>query len=198
MSQLIYRYGAMNSGKSLQLLSVNHNYTSQGKKTLIFKPILDTRSNSNLIESRIGISAECLDINTEFNIYKYITEYLLLSDKLHCILCDESQFLTKEQVKQLSKIVDEYDIPCLCYGLKNSYKENELFEGSQALLYFAEKIEEIKQVCMCKDCTKKATHNLKLVNGKPVYDGNIVSIGDIVGEERYLSVCRNHYYNPEI
>lgn len=199
MSKLYYRYGTMNAGKSLSLLTVNHNYLEQGKKPLILKPSLDSRSSAGRVESRIGISAKCDDISTDLNLYLYIKYYLKYIDVIDCILVDEAQFLSAEQVKQLSRITIDFKIPVICYGLKNTYKENELFAGSAALLFAADKIEEIKTVCECRGCTRKATHNLKLENNIPVYHGDTVCIGDVKDEDaeyKYLSVCREHYLNP--
>lgn len=197
MSKLYYRYGTLNSGKTLALLSVNHNYKQQGKNTLIFKPSVDTRSDKGKVESRIGVSADCIDISQDFDIFKYVWGYLEVENKeLSAILTDESQFLTTKQVEQLKDITTIFGIPVLAYGLKNTYKPNELFEGSMALLFWADKIEELKNVCECEGCNRKATQNLYVVDGKPIYEGETVNIGDVVGEERYYSVCNHHYENP--
>jgi thymidine kinase len=186
----------MNSGKSLQLLAVAHNYEEQGKNVLILKPTTDTRSVKGKIESRVGINHEAIEINKESNLFQIV--YKLTADiNYECILVDEAQFLTKPQVKDLADIVDLLEIPVIAYGLKNSYVDGELFEGSQALLYYADKIEEIKTVCTF--CNKKAIMNLRIVNGKPIYEGDSVHVGDIKnGEDYYIPVCRNHYFQPEL
>jgi thymidine kinase len=112
------------------------------------------------------------------------------------IIIDESQFLTKEQVKQLAYICDNFNIPIICHGLKNSYLDGELFEGSAALLYYADKIEETKNICKCG---RKATMNLRILNGKPIYDGNIINCGDTKPtDDYYIPVCRKHYFEPQI
>ena len=191
MSQLVFRYGVLSAGKSLALLTVNHNYESQGKKTIILKPSIDTRSQKGFVESRIGVKAECLDIGKEFDIFNYIDDD---NNDASAILVDEAQFLTTEQVIGLRAVVDLLDIPVICYGLRSTYKPNELFEGSQSLFFYADKIEELKSVCMAEGCNKKAVMNLKLVDNKPVYSGDTISIGDIVGEERYMCVCSKHYH----
>ena len=191
MSQLVFRYGVLSAGKSLALLTVNHNYESQGKKTIILKPSIDTRSQKGFVESRIGVKAECLDIDKEFDIFNYIDDD---NNDASAILVDEAQFLTTEQVIGLRAVVDLLDIPVICYGLRSTYKPNELFEGSQSLFFYADKIEELKSVCMEEGCNKKAVMNLKLVDNKPVYSGDTISIGDIEGEERYLCVCSKHYH----
>lgn len=193
MSQLIFRYGTLSAGKSLALLTVNHNYESQNKKTVILKPSIDTRSQGGYVESRIGVKTKCLDIDSEFNIYNYISNN---HRDTSVVLVDESQFLTDKQVTELRLIVDLLDIPAICYGLRSTYKPNELFEGSQSLFFYADKIEELKQVCMAKGCNRKAVFNLKLINNKPIYSGNTISIGDIEGEERYMCTCSKHYHQP--
>lgn len=191
MSQLIFRYGTLSAGKSLALLTVNHNYESQGKKTIIMKPSIDTRSENGFVESRIGVKAKCIDIDNSFDIFEYMED----NNDASALLIDEAQFLNKYQVLQLRKVVDLLDIPVICYGLRSTYKPNELFEGSQSLFFYADKIEELKNICMAEGCNKKAVFNLKLINEKPIYSGETVSIGDIKGIERYVCVCSNHYHN---
>lgn len=199
MSKLYFRYGAMNSSKSLNLLATAHNYESQGKKVLLLKPTSDTRSSVGKIESRTGLSADCIDIERSTDIESL---FLILMKQIgfyeyNCILVDEAQFLTKHQVKQLAQIVDKICIPTICFGLKNSFIDGELFEGSQALLYYSEQIEEIKTICACKDCNKKAIMNLRILNGQPIYSGEMINCGDTKPtSDYYIPVCRKHYYNP--
>ena len=198
MAQLYFRYGCMGSSKSLNLLATAHNYKSLGKNVLLLKPNLDTRSTNGYIESRAGLKAECVDITSEDNLLElYKNKDIVMNDRIEAILVDEANFLTKEQVKQLRKIVDKFNIPVMAFGLKNSYIDSKLFEGSKALLYYADKIEEIKTICSCSDCNKKATMNLRVLNGKPVYDGEMINCGDTKpNSDYYISVCSNHYYNP--
>lgn len=191
MSQLIFRYGTLSAGKSLALLTVNHNYESQGKKTIIMKPSIDTRSENGYVESRIGVKAKCIDIDNDFNIFEYMSN----NKNISVLLIDEAQFLNKYQVLQLRKVVDLLNIPVICYGLRSTYKPNELFEGSQSLFFYADKIEELKNICMAEGCNKKAVFNLKLINNKPIYSGDTISVGDIVGDERYMCVCSRHYHD---
>lgn len=191
MSQLIFRYGTLSAGKSLALLTVNHNYISQGKKTIIMKPSIDTRSENGYVESRIGVKAKCIDIDNDFNIFEYMSN----NKNISALLIDEAQFLNKYQVLQLRKVVDLLNIPVICYGLRSTYKPNELFEGSQSLFFYADKIEELKNICMAEGCNKKAVFNLKLINEEPVYSGDTISVGDIIGDERYMCVCSKHYHN---
>lgn len=190
MAQLFYTYSTMSAGKSLDLLKVNHNYREQGKKTLLFTPRTDTRYGEGKITSRIGMQEDALSVDYEFNFYEYVKRNKKVSEKLYCILIDEAQFLSREQIMQLSNIVDSFNIPVMCYGLKNDFQNN-LFEGSETLLLYADKIIEIKTICAKEECGKKATMNLRLSGGKPVYEGSQIQIGD----EEYLPVCRKHYFD---
>ncbi|MBS4894021.1 MAG: thymidine kinase [Veillonella parvula] len=195
MAKLYFRYGAMNSGKSLQLLTVAYNYEEQGKSVLLLRPSIDTRTTDGCIESRLGIKKPCITINRNENIMQLIYERDLNPD---VILIDESQFLTKEQVKELNTLAWEMNIAVLCYGLKNSAIDGELFEGSEALLYYADDFQEIKTTCQY--CSSKANMNLKLINNKPVRDGEVVQIGDVkesIDNVKFLSVCKKHYYEYE-
>lgn len=191
MAQLFYTYSTMSAGKSLDLLKVNHNYREQGKKTILFTPRTDTRYGKGKITSRIGIQEDALSVDCEFNFYEYVKRNKIVSEKVYCILIDEAQFLSREQIVQLSRVVDMLDIPVMCYGLKNDFQNN-LFEGSEALLLYADKTIEIKTICAKDTCGKKAIMNLRLNNGIPVYEGEQVQIG---GDESYVPVCRKHYYS---
>ena len=190
MAQLFYTYSTMSAGKSLDLLKVNHNYREQGKKTLLFTPRIDTRHGEGKITSRIGIQEDALSVDYEFNFYEYVKRNKIVSEKVYCILIDEAQFLSREQIVQLSRVVDWLGIPVMCYGLKNDFQNN-LFEGSEALLLYADKIIEIKTICAKDTCGKKAIMNLRLSDGKPVYEGSQIQIGD----EEYVPVCRKHYFD---
>jgi thymidine kinase len=195
ISQLYLRYGAMNCGKSAHLLMVAHNYEEQEKRVLLFKPFSDTRSAKGFIESRTGMKHECIDIDEHFNFSTYINTLVSHHKQIDCILIDEGHWLTKEQVKQLCNTVDYVNIPIIIYCLKNSYVDGELLEGVKYLLYYADKIEELKTVCVW--CDKKSIMNLRILNGKPIYDGNTTHVGDVeVGEDFYLPTCRKHYFNP--
>lgn len=191
MAQLFFRYGAMNSGKSIDILKVKHNYEEQGKNVLLLTSALDNRDGEGKVSSRIGISQPAHPVGSEDNIIELI--YQLEGHSYisyNCILVDEAQFLTEEHVLQLANIVDKMRIPVMCYGLKNDFQNN-LFEGTRALLIHADKIEEIKTLCW--QCNRKAIMNLRMNNGRPVRDGEQVQIG---GNESYIPVCRNHYNNP--
>lgn len=187
MAQLYFKYGSMNSGKSIDILKTKHNYEEQGKTTMLFTSKIDNRSGEGVVASRIGIKSKAIPIDEKTNIFKIVKANLV-----DCVLVDEAQFLNKKHVYQLAKIVDELNIPVIAYGLKNDF-QNKLFEGSRYLLILGDKLEEIKSICHF--CPRKATMALRLENGKPVYEGTQIQIG---GNESYLSVCRKHWKYPEI
>ena len=196
MAKLYFRYGAMNSAKTANLLMVAHNYKNQGKNVVILKPDKDTRWDMTVeVKSRaIEDPQAAISISSSQNMHELIDAMLVAQD-ISAILVEEAQFLSKDQVRQLAIIVDEKNIPVLCYGLRCSYIDGALFEGSQALMYWADTIEEIKNVCMY--CSSKATKNLLRVNGVPKYSGEQVIMGDVEGDEIiFTPVCRNHYLNP--
>ncbi|HJA22722.1 MAG: thymidine kinase [Candidatus Limosilactobacillus intestinavium] len=191
MAQLFFKYGAMNSGKSIDILKVAHNYEEQGKPVELLTSGVDTRAGRGVIASRIGLKRRVTPVMKDTNVYELVKN-VLADHKIYCVLIDEAQFLTKEHVLQLTKIVDELGIPVMTFGLKNDFR-NELFEGSKYLLIYADKIEEMKTICWF--CPHKATMNLRIHNGKPVYEGDQVQIG---GNESYYPVCRKHYFHPEL
>lgn len=179
--KLYFRYAAMNSGKSSQLLQVAHNYIERNQRVLLIKSAIDTRS-TNVISSRIGISKPC-DVVTNDNLYDYIRNKHL-ENYYDCVLVDESQFLSKEQVWQLSDVVDILKIPVMCYGLRTDFLGN-LFEGSAALMAIADDITEIRGIC---DCGKKSTLVARIdENGNIVTNGDQICIG---AEDKYISYCR--------
>jgi len=190
MSKQIFFYGAMNASKSAQLLMQNYNYQEQGSRTLLVKPEIDTRDSLIKISSRIGLKEDVdyiVDSDTSANeIYDY---FCYSSTKPDVILIDESQFLTTEQVDAFSTFSRVEHIELHAFGLMTNF-QNELFEGSKRWLETSDNIVEIKTTC--SKCTRKATCNLRLNDGEPVYDGDVVQIG---GNESYVSVCREHYYN---
>lgn len=193
MAQLYFHHGAMNSGKSIEVLKVAYSYKEQNKETILLTSSLDTRSGKSYVASRIGIKQVAQAVNPDTDVLILIQSIINKIDKqIFAVIVDESQFLTEKQVIQLTQVVDNLGIPVLCYGLKNDF-QNKLFEGSQALLVYADKIMEIKTVCMF--CNKKATMNLRIHNGHPIYHGEQVLIG---GNESYISVCRQCYNHPEL
>ncbi|MGX5377239.1 thymidine kinase [Ligilactobacillus sp. LYQ135] len=191
MAQLFFRYGAMNSGKSIEILKVAHNYEEQDKKVILMTSALDNRDGVGFVSSRIGLKRSATPIYDDTDVYDYVHQKNA-SEKIACVLVDEAQFLKKKHVLQLTKVVDELNIPVMTFGLKNDFR-NELFEGSKYLLLYADKIEEMKTICWF--CNKKATMNLRINDGQPVYSGEQIMIG---GNEAYFPVCRRHYFNPPV
>lgn len=189
MAQLFFKYGAMNSSKSAQLMMTVHNYREQGKDVIIMTTALDDRAGkTGVVHSRIGLEEPAVAINRDTDVKQYVKEH---RDNCNCVLIDEAQFLTHDQVLELTSVVDQLNIPVVTFGLKNDF-ENHLFEGSEALLIYADKIEEVKTICWF--CNKKATMNLRILNGQPQYVGDQLQIG---GNESYLPVCRYHYLHPD-
>jgi len=190
MAKLYFRYGAMNSGKSIDILKVAHNYEERGQKILLLTSALDDRYGVGKIKSRIGIEKDAIIINTDTNILDIIIKQLKTED-IKCVLVDEVQFFNKKQIFQLSDIVDYYNIPVICYGLRSDFMLDP-FEGSKYLMTIADSIEEIKTIC---HCGKKASINTKVINDKVVTEGKQVEIG---GNELYVSLCRKCYKEGKI
>lgn len=182
MAQLYFRYSTMNAGKSIEILKIAHNYEEQNKRVLLFTPAIDDRYGKGKITSRMGFDREAIIIDKDTDMYA-----LARGQKPDCILVDEGQFLFRHHVVTLSSIVDCLNVPVIVYGLKNDYR-NRLFTGSEALLLFADKIEEVKTVCWY--CPKKATMLIKFKDGVPVSHGEQIEIG---GNDKYVSVCRKCY-----
>lgn len=183
MAKLHFKYGTMGSGKTLQLLVIAHNYELQHKKVLILKPEMDTRFGYGVIKTRIGIERNA-DILMQDDPHIFD-----IPDNTACILVDEAQFLSIKWVNYLRSVSTEYDIPIICFGLKADFK-SELFPAAKRLFEVADKIEEIKTVCL--SCTRKATQNLKIINGKPTTQGPSIELG---AEEKYMPVCWECYFS---
>jgi len=185
----------MNSAKSANLLMVAHNYQSQNKPVLLMKPAKDTRwfADNHITSRAIRDKEPALAFSDQENLYDLISAHCA-DNEIYAILIDEAQFITEEQALQLANIVDDLNIPILCYGLKNRAAKGKLFTGSYALLYWADSIEEIKNTCSY--CNKKATQNLMLSDNTPEYHPPEVVMCDISGEHRIIPVCRKHYLNP--
>ena len=197
MAKLYGYLGAMNSGKSAHLLMNVHNYESNGKKIVILKPKSATREDAGFVKTRVGLQHECVEVDKDESIVKTILKEFNFGEvfDIDCIFVDEVHFLTREQIIQLTILVDEYDIPVVCYGLKNSYVSSCIFEGTMELLFQANTIYELKSTCEL--CNSKATHHIREVDGKVIRTGEALIVGD-VGEaksERYMSVCRKCYYD---
>ncbi len=177
MAKLYFRYGAMGSSKTANAIMVQYNYHERGQNALLIKPCLDNRDGERIVGSRSGLSAPCV----------YMEDIDSIDVSMYnCIIVDEAQFLKKEQVEKLVHIVDDLNIPVICYGLRADFR-GELFEGSTYLLAWADTIEEIKTVCWCG---RKATYNARVVDGKVTKSGEQIVLG---GNESYVALCRKHW-----
>ena len=189
MSKLYFRYGAMNSGKSTHLMQVAHNYEERGMRVILIKPSTDKKGGDKLV-SRLGVERKvdilCLE---KMNIYEEIQKWQEVKFKVNCILVDEVQFMTKEQVDQLFKIAVVLDIPVICYGLRTDFMM-EGFEGSTRLLLLAHSIEEMKTICKCG---RKAILNGRKINDEFVFEGEQVAI-DNIDNVQYESLCGHCYF----
>jgi thymidine kinase len=182
LAKLYFRYGTMNSGKSIEVLRVAHNYEEQGKKVLLLTSVMDDRFGVGKVASRIGMQKGATVVDEHLDMVA-----LAQTERPNCILVDEAQFLNRDQVSQLIEVVDELDIPVIAYGLRADFM-GQLFEGSNALLAVADTIEEIKTVCWY--CDKKAIMNMRCKDGIPIFHGEQIQIG---GNESYVPVCRKCY-----
>lgn len=187
MAKLYFYYSAMNAGKTTTLLQSAHNYHERGMRTLILTPRLDNRFGEGTVASRIGLSARGRIFERDDVLDALVETDIAAHGRLHCVLVDEAQFLTRAQVWQITEIVDRLDVPVLAYGLRTDFR-GELFEGSQYLLAWADELSEIKTIC---HSGKKATMNMRVdASGRAVHDGPQVEIG---GNERYISVSRAEF-----
>tara|TARA_Y100000389_G_scaffold191318_1_gene217271 strand:+ start:2894 stop:3445 length:552 start_codon:yes stop_codon:yes gene_type:complete len=177
----------MGAGKSLDLLKTAHNYEERKKKVFLLTSSLDNRYGKKKIASRLGISRDANVFNEESDLYDMVYDSLEKDlNKPSCVLVDEAQFLTKEQVWQLTDIVDQLEIVVIAYGLRSDY-QGEPFEGSTYLMTLADRIEELKTICEFGD---KASMNMRLLDGVPIFKGQQVQIG---GDESYIPVCRKYF-----
>ena len=189
MSKLYFRYGAMNSGKSTNLMQVAHNYEERGMKVLLIKPSTDKKGGDKLV-SRLGVERKVdLLINDEQNVYEEVKQWQEVKYKIDCILVDEVQFLKSHQIDELFEIAVCLDIPVICYGLRTDFRMQG-FEGSTRLLLLAHSIEELKTICKCG---RKAVLNGRRINGKFVFEGEQVAI-DNVDNVEYESLCGHCYF----
>ena len=191
MAKLYFRYGAMGSSKSANILMVRYNYEDRGQYAILLKPRTDDRDGEHKIQSRIGLSAPAEYVDDFLKEISKLwngkeTEYLYHGKKVNAILVDEAQFLSPEEVDALSDIVDFYEIPVLCYGLRTDFL-NHLFPGSRRLMEIADVIEEVPTVCWCG---KRAQCNTRYSNGKIVREGAQIMLGS---NESYVALCRKHY-----
>lgn len=186
MAQLYFYYSTMNAGKSTHLLQSSYNYKERGLATLLYTAKIDDRFAHGKVSSRLGLSADAQLFNNDSNIYAEVTQQHK-QGKLDCVLIDEAQFLSTEQVKQLTDIVDNYHIPVLAYGIRTDFL-GDTFAGSAALLAWADKLIELKTIC---HCGRKANFVVRRdKHGKAVTNGAQIEVG---GNERYESLCRAHF-----
>ena len=187
MAKLYFYYSAMNAGKTTALLQSAYNYRERGMRTAILTPRLDDRAGNGVVASRIGLKARATEFEGQDNLLEVIRADIAAHGKLDCVLVDEAQFLGKDQVWQLSDVVDVLGIPVLAYGLRTDFR-GELFEGSRYLLAIADNLSEIKTIC---HTGKKATMVVRVDDqGRAVKAGPQVEIG---GNERYVSVSRAEF-----
>lgn len=187
MAQLYFNYASMNAGKSANLLTAAHNYKERGMGTLILKPSIDGRDSSTEVVSRLGLRQEANIITPDMDIFEFF-KWAQTQRDIHCVFVDEAQFLTRHHVIELCKIVDQYNVPVMAYGLRTDFQGN-LFEGSETLLAVADKLVELKGVC---HCGRKATMVARIdEEGNAVLEGDKIELG---GEDRYVSLCRKHWF----
>ncbi len=186
MAQLYFYYSTMNAGKSTHLLQSSYNYRERDLNTLLFTAQIDDRFAKGKVSSRLGIHADAQLFNETTNVFSQVKTFIE-TNKLACVLIDEAQFLTKQQVKELTDIVDELNIPVLAYGIRTDFL-GETFGGSAALLAWADKLVELKTIC---HCGKKANFVIRCdEHGNAVKGGEQIEVG---GNERYESLCRRHF-----
>lgn len=189
MAKLYFYYSTMNAGKSTALLQASHNYGERGMRTLVYTAKLDDRAGGR-VASRIGISAEARHFTPERSLFEDIRAEQS-REPLACVLIDEAQFLTPHHVRELARVVDELEVPVLCYGLRTDFL-GRLFEGSAQLLAWADNLIELKTVC---HCGRKATMVVRVrADGRVETTGAQVEIG---GNDRYISLCRKHFFEEQ-
>lgn len=191
MAKLYFNYSSMNAGKSTALLQADYNYRERGMTTILFTSSKDERYGKNEIVSRIGISAPAAYFFEDTNLYETFVKQSK-TKPIDCVLIDEAQFLSKEQVHQLGRIVDELDTPVLTFGIRTDF-QGELFEGSKYLLAWSDNIKEIKTVC---HCGSKATMVIRIDSkGDIILQGSQIEVG---GNESYIPLCRKHFNLKQI
>ena len=186
MAKLYFYYASMNAGKSTTLLQADFNYRERGMATMLWTAALDGRSAEQAIASRIGLGADAHRFDAATDLWARVTA-AHAARPLACVLVDEAQFLSRDQVWQLARLADEANIPVICYGLRTDF-QGELFPGSATLLGIADALVELKGVC---HCGRKATMNLRVdASGAAVKQGAQTEIG---GNDRYMALCRKHF-----
>ncbi len=178
MAKLYFRYGTMDSAKTMNLLAVAHNYRQQGKRVVLLKPRLDDRFGSEVVVSRSGLSKPVdllLEADSELDPAAFVG--------LDCVLVDEAQFLSPRVIEQLRALTRVPNVPVICYGLRTDFRSR-LFPGAQRLFELADSIEEVKVTCQF--CNRKATFNMRLIDGKPTFEGEQIQLGS---NDSYAPAC---------
>ena len=184
MAKLYFKYGAMGSSKTAQALITKYNYEENDMNVWLMKPGTDTRDGKNVVKSRIGLKADAQVISPEMDVYEiYRSEH---NGSCHAVVVDECQFFTVEQIDQLRAIVDDFNVPVMCFGLRTDF-QIKLFPGSMRLMEVADTIQEIKTIC---DCGAKATVNARIIDGYVVTEGDQVFLG---GNDAYIAMCHRCY-----
>ena len=182
MAKLYYRYGAMGSSKTANAIMVQYNYMERGQRVLMLKPKLENRDGAVVVKSRCGLETEC----------RFVEDVTAEDARGYgCVIVDEAQFLTKDQVRMLVQMVDEMNVPVIAYGLRTDFQEN-FFEGSMWLMAWADTIEEVKTICWCG---RKAICNARVVDGRVVKEGDQILLG---GSSQYVSLCRKHFHEGNL
>lgn len=189
MGKLYFRYGAMNSGKSTNLMQVAHNYEERGMRVLILKPMTDTKGGNHVV-SRLGVEREAdFSVEPTHDVYLEVVKRIRTDGRVDCILVDEVQFFKTRQIDQLFRLAVKHDLPIICYGLRTDFLMNG-FEGSARLLLLAHAVEELKTICTCG---KKALLNARKIDGRFVFEGEQIAI-DGENHIEYQSLCPRCYF----
>lgn len=185
MAKLTFYYGTMSSGKTIDLIQTAYKYNSNGMKAVLMKPKVDTKGNDKVV-SRIGLEKQ---VDIVLDVQESIFDYRNILEDVTCLLVDEAQFLTERQIYELFLLTKDYDIPVICYGLRTDF-QGKLFEGSKTLFALADNLEKLRAVCATPKCGNNASFNARKVNGKYVYDGQQILIGE---DESYDPLCNKCY-----
>ena len=184
MAKLYFKYGAMGSSKTAQALITKYNYEENDMSVWLIKPSADIRDGAGILRSRIGLQANCEIMTPDTDVYKLFT--LTRKNKCDVVIVDECQFMTPQQIQQLRAIVDDYNVPVICFGLRTDF-QTKLFPGSMRLMEVADTLQEIKTIC---DCGAKATVNARIIDGYVVTEGDQVFLG---GNDAYIAMCHRCY-----
>ena len=184
MAKLYFKYGAMGSSKTAQALITKYNYEENDLNVWLIKPGADTRDGENVVKSRIGLQASAQIIAADMDVYAFFAANK--AGQCDVIILDECQFMTTQQIDQLRAIVNDYNIPVMCFGLRTDF-QTKLFPGSLRLMEVADTIQEIKTIC---DCGNKATVNARIIDGYIVTEGDQVLLG---GNDAYIAMCHRCY-----